>query len=59
LNKRLTTPSQVHADASNFDDGVTKEDAFEQVLFQAEALFIDQRNWVGSPISPLVTALST
>ncbi|KAM3433887.1 hypothetical protein MY4824_005751 [Beauveria thailandica] len=36
----------VHADASNFDEGVTKEDAYEQVLLQAEGLFHDQRNWV-------------
>ncbi|OAQ98113.1 hypothetical protein LLEC1_06706 [Akanthomyces lecanii] len=35
----------VHADASNFDEGVTKEDAYEQVLLQAEGLFYDQRNW--------------
>lgn len=37
---------QVHADASNFVDGVTKEDAYEQVLLQAEGLFTGQRNWV-------------
>ncbi|KAL6415148.1 Free methionine-R-sulfoxide reductase [Ilyonectria robusta] len=36
---------QVHADASNFADGVTKQDAYEQVLMQAEGLFIGQRNW--------------
>ncbi|CAK7220485.1 hypothetical protein SCUCBS95973_004172 [Sporothrix curviconia] len=35
-----------HADASNFDDGVTKEEAYEQVLLQAEGLFDGQRNWV-------------
>ncbi|KAI6768372.1 hypothetical protein HG530_006381 [Fusarium avenaceum] len=35
----------VHADASNFADGVTKEDAYEQVLWQAEGLVTDQRNW--------------
>lgn len=40
------TMMQVHADASNFADGVTKEDAYEQVLMQAEGLFIGQRNWV-------------
>ncbi|KAM0557099.1 hypothetical protein ACHAPJ_005362 [Fusarium lateritium] len=40
----------VHADASNFAEGVTKEDAYEQVIWQAEALFTDQRNWsLGSP----------
>lgn len=37
---------QVHADASNFDQGVTKDEAYEQVLLQAEGLFTDQRNWV-------------
>ncbi|KAI0913992.1 GAF domain-like protein [Ustulina deusta] len=36
----------VHADASNFADGVTKEEAYEQVLLQAEGLFDGQRNWV-------------
>ncbi|KAK7424364.1 hypothetical protein QQZ08_008622 [Neonectria magnoliae] len=36
----------VHADASNFAEGVTKEDAYKQVLVQAEGLFIGQRNWV-------------
>lgn len=40
------TMMQVHADASNFADGVTKQDAYEQVLMQAEGLFIGQRNWV-------------
>jgi L-methionine (R)-S-oxide reductase len=37
---------QVHADASNFAEGVTKDDAYEQVLLQAEGLFYGQRNWV-------------
>ncbi|KAI0390158.1 GAF domain-like protein [Xylariaceae sp. FL0594] len=36
----------VHADASNFADGVTKQEAYEQVLLQAEGLFDGQRNWV-------------
>ncbi|KAI1154435.1 GAF domain-like protein [Nemania diffusa] len=36
----------VHADASNFAQGVTKEQAYEQVLLQAEGLFDGQRNWV-------------
>ncbi|TDZ26751.1 Free methionine-R-sulfoxide reductase [Colletotrichum orbiculare MAFF 240422] len=36
----------VHADASNFASGVTKEQAYEQVLLQAEGLFYEQRNWV-------------
>lgn len=36
----------VHADASNFAEGITKDDAYEQVLLQAEGLFYGQRNWV-------------
>ncbi|KAJ8125780.1 hypothetical protein O1611_g7858 [Lasiodiplodia mahajangana] len=36
----------VHADASNFAAGVTKEEAYEQVLLQAEGLLDGQRNWV-------------
>lgn len=36
----------MHADASNFRVGITKEDAYKQVLEQAEALFEGQRNWV-------------
>ncbi|ORY68801.1 GAF domain nucleotide-binding protein [Pseudomassariella vexata] len=36
----------VHADASNFVIGVTKDQAYEQVLMQAEGLFDGQRNWV-------------
>ncbi|KAI1085057.1 GAF domain-like protein [Whalleya microplaca] len=35
-----------HAEASNFTKGVTKEQAYEQVLLQAEGLFDGQRNWV-------------
>lgn len=42
---RLTN-DKVHADASNFSHGITKDDAYEQVLMQAEGLCIDQRNWV-------------
>nr|CAD21368.1 conserved hypothetical protein [Neurospora crassa] len=36
----------VHADASNFAANVTKEEAYQQVLDQAEGLFYEQRNWV-------------
>ncbi|KAJ4265393.1 hypothetical protein NW762_004681 [Fusarium torreyae] len=43
----------VHADASNFAAGVSKEDAYEQVIWQAEALFTDQRNW-SSPDPQLI-----
>lgn len=38
--------NQVHADASTFADGVSKEDALRQVLEQAEGLCEGQRNWV-------------
>ncbi|KAJ0297395.1 hypothetical protein COL516b_010813 [Colletotrichum fioriniae] len=41
-----TLPYSVHADASNFANGVTKEEAYEQVLMQAEGLLDGQRNWV-------------
>ncbi|OTA04585.1 hypothetical protein A9Z42_0051760 [Trichoderma parareesei] len=44
----------VHADASNFAEGVTKDDAYEQVLLQAEGLFYGQRNWVRISISFLI-----
>jgi L-methionine (R)-S-oxide reductase len=37
---------QVHADASNFSNGMSKEEVYEQVLSQAEGLFDGQRNWV-------------
>ncbi|KAK8032943.1 Free methionine-R-sulfoxide reductase [Apiospora marii] len=33
----------VHADASNFAQGVTKQQAYDQVLLQAEGLFDGQR----------------
>ena len=36
----------MHADASNFATGVSKQEAYEQVLAQAEGLFDGQRNWV-------------
>ncbi|KAK0728499.1 GAF domain-like protein [Lasiosphaeria miniovina] len=36
----------VHADAAKFAPDVTKEQAYEQVLDQAEGLFFEQRNWV-------------
>jgi hypothetical protein len=52
---RTNTP-QVHADASNFATNITKEEAYKQVLEQAEALFEGQRNWVCplSPVSPFL-----
>lgn len=36
----------MHADASTFAEGVSKEEALQQVLDQAAALFDGQRNWV-------------
>lgn len=46
----VNRPRQVHADASNFAAGVTKDEAYEQVLLQAEGLFYEQRNWVRTPL---------
>jgi putative methionine-R-sulfoxide reductase with GAF domain len=46
--------TKVHADASDFASDVTKEDAYKQVLQQAEALFHEQRNWVSSSISTML-----
>ncbi|KAH8808072.1 GAF domain-like protein [Xylogone sp. PMI_703] len=43
----------VHADASNFASGISKEEAYKQVLEQAEALFDGQRNWVTNAASLL------
>jgi len=37
---------QVHADSSNFAAGVSKQDAYGQIIEQAKALFDGQRNWV-------------
>ncbi|KAL2357309.1 GAF domain-like protein [Cryomyces antarcticus] len=36
----------VHADASAFPSGITKREAYAQLLDQARSLFEDQRNWV-------------
>jgi hypothetical protein len=46
VTKLLTRQFQVHADSSNFADGVGKKEAYEQVIEQATALFDGQRNWV-------------
>lgn len=46
LHEAGTDSAQVHADASNFQDGITKEEVYEQVLLQAEGLCYGQRNWV-------------
>jgi hypothetical protein len=37
---------KVHADSSNFADGVSKTAAYNQVIEQAQSLFDGQRNWV-------------
>lgn len=38
--------AQVHADAANFAEGVSKDEALRQVLEQASGLIEGQRNWV-------------
>ncbi|ERT01720.1 GAF domain-containing protein [Sporothrix schenckii 1099-18] len=48
---------QHHADASNFDDGLSKEEAYEQVLLQAEGLFDGQRNWRHSNLANTASLL--
>jgi len=51
---------QVHADASAFVSGISKKEAYAQVLEQAEALMEGQRNWVSCPPShPFVSWLET
>ncbi|KAI0540441.1 GAF domain-like protein [Xylaria digitata] len=47
----------VHADASNFAQGVTKEEAYEQVLLQTEGLFDGQRNWVSCNLANTASLL--
>lgn len=37
---------QVHADASTFATGVSKSEAYEQVIDQMKGLLDGQRNWV-------------
>ena len=36
----------MHADSSNFADGMSKKEVYAQVLEQARALYDGQRNWV-------------
>ncbi|KAM7196487.1 GAF domain-like protein, partial [Rhypophila sp. PSN 637] len=48
---------QVHADASNFAADITKEEAYQQVLDQAEGLFYEQRNWVSFNLSNTASLL--
>ncbi|OHE92893.1 GAF domain-containing protein [Colletotrichum orchidophilum] len=47
----------VHADASNFADGVTKEEAYEQVLLQAQGLLDGQRNWTTTNLANTASLL--
>ncbi|KAK1771193.1 GAF domain-like protein [Phialemonium atrogriseum] len=49
----------VHADASSFASNVTKEEAYRQVLEQAEGLFIDQRNWFLPLLDPISNLANT
>ena len=37
---------KVHADSAKFDASSSKEEIYQQILAAAEALFIDQDNWV-------------
>jgi hypothetical protein len=46
LGTGILNTRKVHADASNFKDGLTKREVYAQVLEQAGALFDGQRNWV-------------
>lgn len=55
--RTFTDDTKVHADASTFSSGVTKEEAYEQVLLQAEGLFYEQRNWVSFSGSMLCLSL--
>lgn len=56
VDKYLLT--QVHADASNFVEDVSKEEALKQVLEQAEGLCDGQRNWVCRALDASLTASS-
>ena len=47
-NPSILICGKVHADSSNFASGVSKQEAYEQILEQAKALFEDQRNWVST-----------
>lgn len=38
---------QVHADATDFGGGLSKEDVYKMLLLQAKGLLDGQRNWVG------------
>ena len=40
---------QVHADSSNFAPGASKREMYTHLHSSAQALFLDQRNWVPDP----------
>ncbi|KAE9962080.1 hypothetical protein EG328_001017 [Venturia inaequalis] len=42
----------VHADASTFVQGLSKSEAYEQVIEGAKSLFEGQRNWVWYALQP-------
>ena len=46
LDRKYSDKVQVHADASNFADGVSKAELYDQVLQSIKGLVEDQRNWV-------------
>ncbi|KAI3400097.1 hypothetical protein diail_4327 [Diaporthe ilicicola] len=46
----------VHADASTFAEGISKDEALQQVLDQAAALFDGQTNWVAAAAAAAVEA---
>lgn len=46
LRHILTISYKVHAEATQFVPGLTKQEAYNQVLDNAKALFDGQRNWV-------------
>ena len=49
LGPSLTSIIQVHADATNFSANLSKKETYTQVYEEASGLFVDQRNWVGTP----------
>ena len=64
MSRRLTVLAQGehtaphHAEASAFKEGVSRADAYKQVLEQMKGLMEGQRNWV-SPHSPRTYQTST
>jgi hypothetical protein len=57
MSKRLTVSTQEehtapHAEASTFKEGVSRADAYKQVLEQMKGLMEGQRNWVSLHLPP-------